>query len=76
MGEQGLARGVPPEGFRDEDSSSSTSATRARRAQRRKCQPSRELQSVVLGRRSVPPAWWRHLSEPSQAAILSDCLMR
>ena len=60
-GEQGLARGVPPWIARVRrrilhvnEGDSGTAIANSN------CRLSRRLRPAVLGRRSMPPAWWRH----------------
>jgi len=59
-GNRALARGVPPGQQSVEGSSHLASGdSRASGAEDNRLSP-RRLQAVVVGRRSMPPAWWRH----------------
>ena len=66
MGEQASARGVPP-GRQSVERLLDVAAGDSRAASLEDNRlSSRRLQVIVVGRRTVPPAWWRHCSNGRQ----------
>jgi hypothetical protein len=59
-GEQCRARGVPPWTAVLREIVHVTESDARAESPRRNCRFSHRLQPVVVGRRSVPPNWWRH----------------